>query len=98
MHLENSQVGRSLDHYFQARSFTVPVFLEGTMLTPKDGFDGFYIKRGPCVVNNTLKHLLHGAPTRKEEIPAILSLVNRIRIAELFCCSARSRAKHKHVE
>lgn len=35
MDLENSQIiGRSLDHYFEARPFTVSVSLEGTMLTP----------------------------------------------------------------
>jgi hypothetical protein len=83
MDFEDRQIiDRSLDHDLQS-GFALDVPPEKTpMFGAKDGLDPLQLKRGTRSINGALKDLLQDAASRKEEIPAILGLVNGIGVTE----------------
>jgi len=83
MDFEDGQmIDRFLDHDLKSGlALDFPPEM-GTVCGAKDGLDGLKLKRGPRSINRALKDLIQDATSRKEEIPAILGLVNRIGVPE----------------
>jgi len=83
MDFEDRQIiDRSLDHDLEPGLAFDVTSEKGTMLGAKDGLDPLKLKRGPRSIDRALKDLLQDAASRKEEITAILDLVNRIGVTE----------------
>src|SRR3990172_4947162 len=84
MELENSQiVGRSLDHDFEARLGTVLPMPLGSTFRPKDGLYSFDIQPGAGPIHQTLKELFHLATVPKEQVAAVLGLIDGIVVPKM---------------
>src|SRR5215510_3849953 len=78
MQFEDRQVIlRSLDHDFQSRRFAMAVPI-GTGFDAEDRFQLFDIQARPRSVDQPLKDLFHLATAAKDEIAAVLDLVDRV--------------------
>lgn len=91
MDFEDGQViGRSLDHDRLARRMDPLARTCGTFLAAKDGFDLLDMQSRTSQVNDSIEHLLHLSATLKEQVTAVLGLVNRVALskaalASFFC-------------
>ena len=83
MDFEDGQmIDRCLDHDLKSGcALGFPPEM-GTVFGAEDGLDGLKLKRGTGSINRALKDLIQDATSPKEEIPAILGLVNRIGVPE----------------
>ena len=77
VNLENSQIiDRSLDYDFKLRLCARVTSFKRTMLIAKNGLYRFYGKRRPGPVYNTLKYLIHGPVMGKQQVAAVLCLID----------------------
>src|SRR5215472_14270206 len=81
--LEDRQIiRRFLDHDLPTPGRAVLTVKGGPSLVSQDGLDALNPQRGPTAVDHRLKHLLHSSAALKEQVAAVLALIDGVRVVE----------------
>src|SRR5215469_14913604 len=81
--LEDRQIiRRFLDHDLPTPGRAVLTVKGGPSFVSQDGLEALNPQRGPTAVDHRLKHLLHSSAALKEQVAAVLALIDGVRVVE----------------